>query len=233
MLKRSNRNRNQSISAELEQAKNEIQMQLKNIEEIKKNESRARQDIVNQFEKEKQNWKASDNASQDTISQLRKENVQLHTDIEKSKLDLKQLSIQMQSNDIAIQKYEITNKHLIDKVDEQQKQMYNIVIIIIINRNEKDSEIIKLKQQLESTKMDLQNAQNELIKYISYIYELFRTKYERDQNNDSLHDLKKDKEELKESSMKLKVENTSLYEKVNVFLYFIIYLLYLLIYIEI
>lgn len=83
-------------------------MQLRNIEEIKQNESRARQNIVSQHEKEKQNWKITDNASQDAISQLRKENSQLHTDIEKLQLDLKQQSIQLQSNNIAIQKYEIT-----------------------------------------------------------------------------------------------------------------------------
>lgn len=83
-------------------------MQLRHIEEIEQNELRTRQNIVNQHEKEKQNWKITDNASQDTINQLRKENSQLHTDIEKSKLDLKQQAIQLQSNDIAIQKYEIT-----------------------------------------------------------------------------------------------------------------------------
>lgn len=51
--------------------------------------------------------------------------------------------------------------------------MYIFILIYIYNRNEKESEIIKLKQQLESTKTELQSVQNELLKYLLFYYDLF------------------------------------------------------------
>lgn len=51
--------------------------------------------------------------------------------------------------------------------------MYIFILIHIYNRNEKESEIIKLKQQLESTKTELQSVQNELLKYLLFYYDLF------------------------------------------------------------
>lgn len=47
--------------------------------------------------------------------------------------------------------------------------MYIFILIYKYNRNEKESEIIKLKQQLESTKTELQSVQNELLKYLLFI----------------------------------------------------------------